>query len=210
MKPFTFILIASVMFGNLALVAHAETVAGNADLKAEFQADLPKTYGQVINQVTKNGINAATGAKAVVGADIPVLPVARISTDTELQAVVQKVQADPNFQLAESDSDHVRVVSIGHALLFAFLPVPVEVETTIDASGKSTVSLPWYRFLLRNQDEKTVEAGLDAKTQAAAQVPTPSGKLSVNDQAAILLALQSSLPTYFTEDSTVETTATAK
>jgi hypothetical protein len=197
MKLYLLAFLAILSLGSFIPNAHAATIDANAELKTEFAGDLPKTYGQVIHDTINTGIQTNTSASIGITKSNPLIATDKISTDAELQTVVQKVQSNPSFQLVTADKSAVHVVYTGNGMLFGFLPIPVDIDTVIDADGKTTVSLPWYRFAVTTENTDTVAHAIDVDIQKVAQVPTPSGNLSVNDQASILLAIQAELPNHF-------------
>lgn len=153
----------------------------NSDIKKEFAKDIPTSYSEAI----KNGMSGNISATASV--TTPVTPI------------------DPQFTFSQSDQDQVRVVYVGHALLFGFLPVPIEIEASVDASGQVRIALPWYRFALRSEDSATVENSISAAIQTQTTLPSPDNTLSQHNQELLMNILKESLPLHFTQAGLINT-----
>ena len=159
----------------------AVTVDQNLELKKEFAKDIPTSYSDAI----KNGISGNISATASVAT--PAAPV------------------DAQFTFSQSDQDQVRVVYIGHALLFGFLPVPIEIEAAVDSSGQVRIALPWYRFALRSEDTATVENSISTTIQAQTTLPSPDNTLSQHEQDLLMKILKDTLPLHFTQAGLINT-----
>lgn len=161
----------------------AITVDQNANLKQEFAKDIPTSYSDAIKAGVSGNINA-TSSTAAPSAAAPV---------------------DAQFTFSQSDQDQVRVVYVGHALLFGFLPVPIEIEAAVDSSGQVRIALPWYRFLLRSEDATTVENALSASIQSQTTLPSPDNILSQHEQELLMQILKKELPLHFTQAGLINT-----
>lgn len=153
----------------------------NSDIKKEFAKDVPTSYSDTI----KDGMSGTINATASVAT--PVAP------------------RDAQFTFSQSDQDQVRVVYVGHALLFGFLPVPIEIEASVDASGQVRIALPWYRFALRSENAATVENSISAAIQSQTTLPSPDNTLSQHDQELLVKILKESLPLHFTQAGLINT-----
>ncbi|MEI8223844.1 MAG: hypothetical protein WCG20_01835 [bacterium] len=159
----------------------AAAVDQNLELKKEFAKDVPTSYSDAI----KNGMSGNISATASV--TTPIAPV------------------DAQFTFSQSDQDQVRVVYMGHALLFGFLPVPIEIEAAVDASGQVRIALPWYRFALRSEDSATVENSISTTIQAQTTLPSPDNTLSQHEQDLLMKILKDTLPLHFTQAGLINT-----
>lgn len=162
-------------------VLAAAPVDQNLELKKEFEKDVPTSYSDAI----KNGIGGNISATA--------------STTTP------GTPADAQFTFSQSDQDQVRVVYIGRALLFGFLPVPIEIEAAVDASGQVRIALPWYRFALRSEDSATVENSISTTIQSQTTLPSPDNTLSQYEQDLLMKILKDTLPLHFTQAGLINT-----
>lgn len=159
----------------------AVTVDQNLELKQEFAKDVPTSYSDAIKNTISGTVSVTASA----------------TTPTQL--------TDAQFTFSQSDQDQVRVVYIGHALLFGFLPVPIEIEAAVDSSGQVRIALPWYRFALRSEDAATVENTISATIQAQTTLPSPDNVLSQHEQDLLMKILKTSLPLHFTQAGLINT-----
>lgn len=178
-------IIAVGIVGGLRLeisTASARTpleIDANADIRAEFADDLPKTYSEAIGEVRGGSVGKTSGNQ---------------SATTEVN---MNTSSQNQITFTDTTPEYVRVVYTGNAKLFGFLPVPVAVEVAAYADGSVRVALPWYRFLLTHDDIPTIENNLEAKIQTTTTLPSPSGTISIETQQTVLSLFTAELSNYF-------------
>ena len=76
-------------------------------------------------------------------------PASSVSTHTDLSSfVTAQVAGDNNVTSVNTSATSVAIVYKQPAHLFGFIPVTVDVMTTVDGGGQVSVDYPWYSFLL--------------------------------------------------------------
>lgn len=188
--PLALAIAALIITPSAFVHAQSSRVAAdiNADIRAEYADDLPKTYDQAITEL-RGGASTNVSGNASVTKSGSMSPNGTPIADSSSSSTV--------LTHTDATTDYVRVVYTGHAKLFGFIPVPVAVEVAAYADGTTRVALPWYQFLLSHDDIATVESALQAKIQASTNLPSPNGTISTETQQSVMNLFKSELGAHF-------------
>ncbi len=127
-----------------------------------------------------------------------------VKTRAELSGYVAgEMKTDTNITSVEAASDNVSVTYKQSAKLFGFIPVVVDATADVDASGKVTVSYPWYAFLMatnksdletRIQNKVSADVSFDASANAEASAAAEAAtQLTADAQAQIVAAVKAAM-----------------
>lgn len=125
--------------------------------------------------------------------DLQATGTATTAEDGTLSAHVRsRLAADARIDSVALSAQQVSLTYRVPTKLFGFIPVETPLRVTVRANGTTTVSYPWYGFLLTGN-----QAGLTLRAQAAAQAviatPPASDTLSAQTQSTLLDSLTAAL-----------------
>ncbi|MBP6858375.1 MAG: hypothetical protein KBC33_00920 [Candidatus Pacebacteria bacterium] len=184
----------SFIFALLALMcalpAQAAVEIGaplSIDVKADMQAEL-------VSSSTSGGLNVdVNGDGRVYKGDQTSETSTSADIDTTLAA---EVSSDDNVTKVESDDSSVSLWYKVPARLFGFIPMGMNVRTTVDARGDVKVSHPWYYFLVSADDagaEVAVQSKINATIGTSDMGVEGEAKLTNTTKAVFVRAIHGAL-----------------
>lgn len=195
--------------GALPLAVQASNVSasltGNADVRAVLQdvvVSSPAVEGSTTASATVSAQVGGSETPAITSSEKPlvmsrddlrVTTTASAEEDGSLAAHVRaRLAADTHIDSVALSSKQVSLTYRVPAKLFGFIRVETPLRITVSASGATTVSYPWYGFLLTGN-----QAGVTLRAQSAAQsvlaTPTISDAISAQTQATLFDSLTTAL-----------------
>jgi len=169
---------------------NALTTNANASVSAKTDV----SAGESAAGTTTSDESATATPIVVTRADVGTEGVASSSADAALAAHARAVlSSDARISSISLSPARVMLAYRIPAKLFGVFSVSVPLTVSVAAGGATTVSYPWYGFLLAGD-----KAGLSIRAEAAAQsdlaaTSTGSAKLSPEAQAALLNSLSAVL-----------------
>ncbi len=130
---------------------------------------------------------------------------ASVSSKTAFAEYAKSVLANNDSVVSVTgDTSHVEVVATSKGKLFAFIPVNMNVKTTVMGDGKVTVKYPWYKFLVRIPNKVTSQVVMDKLPSDVTSATT----LSAHAQAASVDAVSQLFTTATVSDDEINTDTT--
>ncbi len=193
----------------LPLATHASTVGasltGSTDVRAVLQDATVPSPGTDASITTHASVSAQqeVDASTTAGADDTTILMTRedlqststapAEEDGTLAAHVRsRLADDARIDSVMLSSKQVSLTYRVPTKLFGFINVQTPLQVTVSADGTTSVTYPWYGFLLTGN-----QAGLTLRAQAAAQSviasPSVSGTISAQTQATLFDSLTTAL-----------------
>jgi len=161
------------------------------------KGDIP-SLGSALGTIAASTNATATPAeeptivtKADISTDATVTPIslAKVSSKAQFSDFAKTVIAKNDAVVSVSGSTASVMVAVKEkGKLFAFIPVMMNVTTTVAPAGAVTVHYPWYRFLARIENKVTSVMVLDALPK---EVTDSTTEFSAHAQAAAVDAVVS-------------------
>ena len=134
----------------------------------------------------------------------------RVSSETDLATFETSMQKSDEHILIASDTNTDVSLSYKQQIkLFGFFPLMVDTTATVDASGKTKVTYPWYAFLaVTNADslKSDIQASVAPTIHSDASA---AGELSASAKAKVLLALRNVMKTHLETSASVNANTSA-
>ncbi len=176
-------------------------------VSSDGEASLTASLGGAINtNATATVETPVVVTKADIDADTnkDITP-ASVSSKTAFTEYAKSVLANNDSVVSVTgDTSHVEVVATSKGKLFAFIPVNMNVKTTVMGDGKVTVKYPWYKFLVRVSNKVTSQVVMDKLPSDV----TSSATLSAHAQAESVDAVSQLFTTTAVSDDQINTDTT--
>ncbi len=175
---------------------------------------VPSTTFALVNSNTvlntDVGINVTTDSQASTsntssGISVSgVINVGDVSSDTGVQAYSQSISdSDSNVSDVSTNDTHVSVSYKEPAKFLGFISTHISVTAESDSSGKVKIKHPWYAFLMKTQNESSLQA--DAQVRAQSVTSAQAGAtMSAQTKAALVQALYAALRSHVTASASAD------
>jgi hypothetical protein len=186
--------------GNANADMNTSSSSGSSSASGAATTNAAVTVGPI--SITRADISADTAPSATVHS------AAQVQSNSDLSAYAKSVvQADPNVSAAMVSQTNVSLGYAQPAKLFGMFPISIDATVSVDSSGNTTVSYPWYAFLT-NADSASLKSDVRAAVQPTISA-NGSGQttFSASEQAQLLAAMHDAVKSNLGASAAADATA---